>query len=1192
MNRSLRSFLNAHKTLIVSVLFLVLFSFAVSSAAPLYNPGQTLDPQCAPGSTDCTVSISPWKAVTGGINYSEGNVGIGITTTPRAALEIGGGGTFLASGTGSLADLGAGTRMAWSPSLAAFRAGSVSGTQWDSANVGYSSVAFGENNIASGEASTAFGVGNTASQFGATAFGNVTTASGDRSTAFGYSSIASAVFSTAFGAATTASGVFSTAFGAVSTASSSFSTAFGYSTIASGGSSTAFGNTTTASAAYSTALGAFNIGGGNPITWVSTDPLFEIGNGIDASHKSDALMILKNGNVGVGTTAPGGVLTVAGSRTAAAWGLNGINFQTAAATYTDSSTPAVTTVASNMVNSFGIPTLASTNNTVTYTSAASVYIAGAPVAGTNVTLTNKAALVVASGNVGIGTLTPRTLLNTYQASGGTMIKLDNDGVGSGRTSDIEFGYDSFPTRVYAKIGSYLYPGGNTALAFYTTADSGLTSPERMRIDYNGNIGIGTTAPSGLLTLAGNKSAAAWGTSGVNFQAAAATYTDSSSATGTVTNNMVNSFGIPTLAAANTGVTYSNAATVYIAGAPVAGTNTAITNPYALYVAGGNSNFGGNINASGSGSFGGPVAITGNSNSWYGLTITNSNNTVNAGNGPTLRLNNDSTSYAQFSKAASTFTSWNIIGANDAFLLNDLTGNIDIINTAGTIRFGTSVSTVTPALTINTNGTINAGADYSASYTANSYVQKSYVTGNYVPYTGATSNINLNSQNLTNAGQLAAVSVVHASTGTTSETIIGNGGSTFPNVGQSASFGSIQIVNGTGTNYIWSATMSGTNQLLYSSPASHIFFVNGTTQALAISPTGINVSSLLALAGNRSSLSWGVDGVNFQTAAATYQDTGSAAAATIPVRVANSFGTPTFSSSNAITVTSAATVYIAGAPVAGANTTIANSAALVVASGKVGLSNTTPGYLLHVGNNTASGIVARFENSTGTCDISPTSTALVCSSDMTRKKNIALLADGSAWSFSGNIAAGSQTVLGRILALAPVSYNWNSEPDAAPRHPGFIAQDVRQLFPDLVAVDPKTGLLSMNYTGLIPYTVSAIQEMNLNIMNIGDLTKTNTWRDSLIAWLGSASNGIKSLVVHDKICVDDECLTKNDIHQLLQMKQQNNGGSAIVVTPPPIEQAGSDTGTQTPEVQPIGEPQTPITEQPPADPAPGTPSTGL
>ena len=103
--------------------------------------------------------------------------------------------------TGGVPVEGTGTRLVWHPRKAAFRAGLLntnstgifdpteifsSGTQWDEANIGYYSVAMGENVRASGDFSVAFGRNATASQLGAFAVGDYTTASGAGSVAMGY----------------------------------------------------------------------------------------------------------------------------------------------------------------------------------------------------------------------------------------------------------------------------------------------------------------------------------------------------------------------------------------------------------------------------------------------------------------------------------------------------------------------------------------------------------------------------------------------------------------------------------------------------------------------------------------------------------------------------------------------------------------------------------------------------------------------------------------------------------------------------------------------------------------------------------------------------------------------------------------------------------------------------------------------
>ncbi|RED42123.1 trimeric autotransporter adhesin [Winogradskyella eximia] len=90
------------------------------------------------------------------------------------------------------------------------------------------------------------------------------------------------------------------------------STAMGVNSIASGSYSTAMGIATKADAYNSAAIGRYNIGGGNPSAIVATDPLFEVGNGVNDANRSNALTILKNGNVGIGEISPSTALEVTG----------------------------------------------------------------------------------------------------------------------------------------------------------------------------------------------------------------------------------------------------------------------------------------------------------------------------------------------------------------------------------------------------------------------------------------------------------------------------------------------------------------------------------------------------------------------------------------------------------------------------------------------------------------------------------------------------------------------------------------------------------------------------------------------------------------------------------------------------------------------------------------------------------------
>ncbi|NQY07846.1 MAG: hypothetical protein HRT68_17015, partial [Flavobacteriaceae bacterium] len=87
------------------------------------------------------------------------------------------------------------------------------------------------------------------------------------------------------------------AIGNFTTASGLNATAMGYFSNASGDSSTAMGQSTTAGSLLSLAIGRYNNGGGDPSNWIDTDPLFEIGNGIDTANRSNAFTVLKNGTV-------------------------------------------------------------------------------------------------------------------------------------------------------------------------------------------------------------------------------------------------------------------------------------------------------------------------------------------------------------------------------------------------------------------------------------------------------------------------------------------------------------------------------------------------------------------------------------------------------------------------------------------------------------------------------------------------------------------------------------------------------------------------------------------------------------------------------------------------------------------------------------------------------------------------------
>lgn len=245
-------------------------------------------------------------------------------------------------GVVQIPEIGLGTRLMWIPAKSAFRVGTVQYNLWDANMIGTWSFAAGFNPTASGRYAVALGAEPYVTANGATAFSYASAtaanamaltggnASGISSLAWGSSSKAVGMLSMAMGFASEAKGDFSLALnngkayadhtiaiGPNTKAEYLMSTAIG-----SGATSTAprafsFGFNTVAHSIEMTALGMNNdtvSNAGSKGYLLGNQPLLVVGNGTNfITDRKNALMILRNGNMGVMNSNPTEALEVNGN---------------------------------------------------------------------------------------------------------------------------------------------------------------------------------------------------------------------------------------------------------------------------------------------------------------------------------------------------------------------------------------------------------------------------------------------------------------------------------------------------------------------------------------------------------------------------------------------------------------------------------------------------------------------------------------------------------------------------------------------------------------------------------------------------------------------------------------------------------------------------------------------------------------
>ena len=179
----------------------------------------------------------------------------------------------------------------------------------------------------------------------------------------------------------------------------------------------------------------------------------------------------------------------------------------------------------------------------------------------------------------------------------------------------------------------------------------------------------------------------------------------------------------------------------------------------------------------------------------------------------------------------------------------------------------------------------------------------------------------------------------------------------------------------------------------------------------------------------------------------------------------------------------------------------------------------------------------------------------------------------------NITALATSSLDQILALNPVTFNWKDTNQNAEvgTQLGFIAQQVQQVYPQLVSTGGTTTVtnadgstttvtntLGLNYTGLIPPIVKAIQEI---------ASITATFKSNLIAWLGNASNDIGDLFAdnihaHNELCVGSTCVTEAQFKAMVAAANASPSSGERSTSSPSGASSSDSSATTTPATPPI------------------------
>lgn len=137
---------------------------------------------------------------------------------------------------------------------------------------------------------------------------------------------------------------------------------------------------------------------------------------------------------------------------------------------------------------------------------------------------------------------------------------------------------------------------------------------------------------------------------------------------------------------------------------------------------------------------------------------------------------------------------------------------------------------------------------------------------------------------------------------------------------------------------------------------------------------------------------------------------------------------------------------------------------------------------------------------------------------------------------------ASTTLSDILDLSPVSYQWRDTSRGTSTQLGLIAQDVQQIFPNLVATTSPTaltpnGTLSVNYIGFIPPLIEAVKTVYNQLASL----------EQMVAGFADSFTSKHGTFTQD-LCVGSTCVTPAQFKALVAAAGKSTNGGGNIAQP--------------------------------------------